>query len=121
LLRIGAYRRHPPRRNYWANLIRWSYTPPLDDNSIERKSDVIARGQDRTLFISRFQSSLDASRMQQDREDPAAGRPELLLEKRFLDLASVGTQQAEPGKDRALDLSRKADRDAEQVGGDLRA
>jgi hypothetical protein len=59
--------------------------------------------------------------MQQDRQYLAAWRPELLLEKRFLDLPSVGTQQAEPGKQWTFDLSRKPDGKAQQVRGDLRA
>src|SRR5262249_31116282 len=113
--------RHLPFRRHWADLIRRSHSPPLDGNSIECKSDVIAHRQDRPLFISRFQSGLDASRMHHDRQYLAAWRPELLLEKRRLDLLSVGTQQAEPGKQRAFDLSRKPDREAKQVRGDLRA
>jgi hypothetical protein len=50
--------------------------------------------------------------MHQDRQYLAAWRPELLRKKRFLDLPSVGTQQTEPGKQRAFDLSRKPDREA---------
>src|SRR5262245_3663430 len=90
LLRLDAHRRHLPLRRHWAKLIRRSHSPPFDGNSIECKSYAIARRQDRPLFVLRLQSGLDASGMQQDRQDPAAGRPELLLEKRLLDLASVG-------------------------------
>jgi len=59
--------------------------------------------------------------MHEDREYLAAWRPELLLEKRFLHPRSVGMQQGEPGKQRAFDLSRETDRDAQQVRRDLGA
>src|SRR5262249_7681549 len=91
LLRLDAHRRHLPLRRHWADLIRRSHSPPLDGNSIERKSYVIAHRQDRPSLVSCFQSGLDASRMHHDRQDLAAWRPELLLEKRFLHPRSVCT------------------------------
>ena len=59
--------------------------------------------------------------MHQDRQYLPASRPELLVEKRFLDLPSIGMQQGEPAKHWAFDLSRKSDGEAKQVRGDLGA
>jgi len=93
----------------------------LSAREFQLLSYLIAHRQDRPFFILCFQTGLDASGMHHDRQYLAAWRPELLLEKRFLDLPSVGTQQAEPGKQRAFDLSRKPDGEAKQVRGNLGA
>jgi len=58
------------------------------------------------------QSGLDPSRMHHDRQDLAAWRPELLLEKWRKNRPSVGTHQAEPAKQRAFDLHGKRDGEA---------
>src|SRR3954469_16627131 len=58
--------------------------------------------------------------MHQDRQHLAVGRPQFLLEKRLLYLSSVRVQQSDPGKQRAFDLSREADGNAQQIGRDSR-
>jgi hypothetical protein len=88
--------------------------------SIQRQSHVFPWRQDRPVLVVRDQPTLDASRMHQDRQQLGVRGPELLLEKRLLDLHSIGTQQREPAKQRPFDLGFESNGKPEQVGGDLR-
>jgi len=119
LQRLGPYGRHLPRRCDRAGLIRGSDPPPLDGMSIDRQGHVVSHREDRPHLRARLQSALDATGMHHDRQYVAVGRPQLLLEKRLLDLSSVSAQQGDAGKQRTFDLSREPDGNAKQIGWDL--
>src|SRR5258707_7728874 len=119
LQRLGPYRRHLPRRCDRAGFVRGSDPPPLDKMSIDRQGHVVSHREDRTHRRARLESALDTTGMHHERQYVAVGRPQLLLEKRLLDLSSVSAQQGDPGKQRTFDLIREPDGNAKQIGWDL--